>query len=313
MVITKNSKAEASRWLVDASIYIFRAYFSLPANWQSRTGFDTEAVYGFTGFLLDLLLSAPTHVGVCFDESLETGFRHRLYPHYKSSRALPDEALAFQLAACQEVCKALGLAAFASTEYEADDLIGSLLSILSVESHPIAILSRDKDLAQLLNRPQDYLWDYAGNVKTWREDVVVKFGVWPEQIVDYLALVGDSSDDIPGVPGIGKKTAVQILTAGFELDTLVTHPDRLSQLNVRGAKLLPDKVSDHAQQIKLAKNLATIVRDVNLRVAPTNLEPRVIDTAIASGLLAEFGLSGLQKKLDKVVALQARTILKKVL
>lgn len=305
MVITKKSKLPANRWLIDASIYIFRAYFSLPPNWQSEDGYDTEAVYGFTNFLLDLCLQAPSRVAVCFDESLETGFRHQLYPEYKASRALPDEALAFQLGACQEVAAALGFACFASDKYEADDLIGCLLAHLTAESEPVAILTRDKDLGQLLLREQDYLWDYAADVQLYRGDIFEKFGVWPEQMVDYLALVGDASDDIPGVPGVGKKTAAQMLANKLSLAALMAEPNRFASMTFRGAKGMAAKLAEHADQIALAQQLAAIVCDVDLLAAGQTLQPREINFTDAAALLQRLGLGRLTKKLDKVVKLQA--------
>lgn len=297
MDITNNSKPFAQRWLVDASIYIFRAYFSLPSNWQSRSGYDTEAVYGFSNFLLDLRIRQPSHVAICFDESLETGFRHRIYPSYKASRVLPDEALAFQLIMCQEVARALGFSCFASTEYEADDLIGSLLMTFHIERDPVAILSRDKDLSQLLVREQDYLWDYGADERSFRPDVARKFGVWPEQIVDYLALVGDSSDDIPGVPGIGKKTAASLLADGRSLAYWHLNLAELAQVNVRGAKQLASKMTACSEQISMAQQLAKIVCDVPLAASSCELRLKPIDFELTQALFEELGIQNLSKKL----------------
>ncbi|BFM12047.1 5'-3' exonuclease H3TH domain-containing protein [Simiduia litorea] len=297
MDITNNSKPASRRWLVDASIYIFRAYFSFPPNWQSKSGYDTEAVYGFANFLLDLRIRQPSHVGVCFDESLETGFRHRIYPDYKSSRALPDEALGFQLLMCQEVAAALGFSTFSSAEYEADDLIGSLLTSFKTDSEPVAILSRDKDLSQLLTRKQDYLWDYAADVKSYRPDVAKKFGVWPEQLVDYLALVGDASDDIPGVPSIGKKTAATLLADGRALSYWQLNPAKLLTVDVRGAKQLAGKLEAFAEQISLVQTLAKVVCDIPLIASVTEVELKPIDIDLAQALFDQLGIKNLNKKL----------------
>jgi len=115
-------------YLIDSSIYIFRSYFTLPENWQALdSGHPTHAVYGFTAFLLDMLRSKnPEHLFCAFDESLRSGFRHQLCPDYKANRELPDEALAFQLNACRQLCRVLGVAEMASATYEADDLIGAV-------------------------------------------------------------------------------------------------------------------------------------------------------------------------------------------
>ena len=207
------AKSPQATLLIDASIYIFQYYFSLPDHWFSqRQSWPTAAVYGYTTFLLRLLKQhQPQRIAACFDESLDHCFRNRIYPDYKSSRALPDEALAFQLKACRQVTELLGITCFASKRYEADDLLGSLYQYCRRSKAPIAILTRDKDLGQLLCRPQDYLWDYAQDQCLFMADVQQKMGVSCSQIIDFLALVGDSIDDIPGVPSVGKKTAQQLL------------------------------------------------------------------------------------------------------
>ncbi|WP_052480960.1 5'-3' exonuclease [Gilvimarinus agarilyticus] len=265
--------------LIDASIYIFRYYFSLPeSRFSVPEHYATDTVYGFTGFLLQLLeRHSPVQVAVCFDGSLTTGFRHELYPLYKSSRALPDAALAFQLNACAEAARLLGLTCFASERYEADDLIGSLYAQCSRQPDSIGIVSRDKDLAQLLARPQDCLWDYSASVMLGQDDIAVKFGVAPEQIVDYLALVGDAGDDIPGVPGVGAKTATALLRHFGSLSELLGRLDEVGQVPVRGARSLAAKLEAAREQIALAQQLATIVRDIPLIESPLQLQPQAPD------------------------------------
>lgn len=255
--------------LLDASIYIFRYYFSLPDNWFSDEGYPTAAVYGYTAFLLNFLArQRPSQMAACFDESLGSCFRNELYPDYKCSRALPDDALAFQLYACREVTELLGISSFASDTYEADDLLGTLLEDIkgSGEERGVGILTRDKDLGQLLLRPQDCLWDYVNerqHQRLYREDIFQKFGVWPEQLSDYLALVGDTSDDIPGVPGIGQKTAQTLLQWQPSIEALFEHIELLPQLPIRGAKGLPEKLVNHSEQIVLSRCLANIVTDID--------------------------------------------------
>jgi 5'-3' exonuclease len=252
--------------LIDASIYIFQYYFSLPDNWYSqKDSWPTAAVYGYSTFLIRLLLEhQPQRLAACFDESLETCFRNEIYSDYKSSRALPDEGLAFQLNACREITELLGIKTFGSDRYEADDLIGSLYKRLTRSQRPVAVLTRDKDLGQLIVRDQDYLWDYAKNQKHFNTDIEKKFGVKPEQLSDYLALVGDTSDDIPGVPGVGSKTAVAILKTFATVEKLKQNVDQLNSLPIRGAGGLSKKLTEHWSQIEMAKRLATIVTDVSL-------------------------------------------------
>lgn len=258
--------------LLDASIFIFQYYFSLPENWASDEGYSTNAVYGYTAFLLRLLEEQrPRIIAACFDESLGSCFRNSIYPDYKCSRPPADEALAFQLQACREATELLGIASFSSREYEADDLLGSLSRLLRSKAPPIAILSRDKDLGQLLRREHDFLWDYSKKEKAFADGIHGKFGVYPHQLADYLALVGDSIDDIPGVPGLGPKTAQALLGVHESIDGIFSALDELHQLPIRGAKKLAEKLEAHAEQVFMARQLATIVETVPLHCNSSDL------------------------------------------
>lgn len=296
--------------LIDASIYIFQYYFSLPDHWYSKKGsWPTAAVYGYTAFLVRLLeqqLSKQNfakqsksktkqgitkrYIAACFDESLASCFRNKIYPEYKCSRALPDEALAFQLKSCRRATDLLGIKTYGSKTHEADDLLGSLYQPLVRTQKPIAILTRDKDLAQLLRRPQDFLWDYSASSKTstvnqagsdaygdsteqigvrhFQHDIENKFGVAANQLIDYLALVGDSIDDIPGVPGVGVKTAQHLLKRFDTIENLLgavaDSPDIIAELPLRGARTLAVKLIEYSDQIRMAQQLATIVTDLKL-------------------------------------------------
>ncbi|UZJ45905.1 flap endonuclease [Marinimicrobium sp. C6131] len=259
--------------LIDASIYIFRYYFSLPDHWSSREhGYGTGAVYGYSTFLMRLIeQTRPTHLAACYDESLGQCFRNDLYPDYKASRAHPDEALAFQLAACRRFGEILGIASFASRTHEADDLIGSLARTMRRSPRPLAILTRDKDLGQLLCRPQDYLWDHAADQRAYAPDIEAKLGVRPDQLVDYLALVGDSIDDIPGVPGVGPKTASALLAHFGTLDELWANREAVATLPIRGAKSLAAKLEVHWEQVAISRQLAKIVDNLPLDVTLSDL------------------------------------------
>ena len=199
--------------LIDSPIYIFRSYFSLPENWHSlEPKFSTNAVYGFTGFLLDLLRrQQPEYIFCAFDESLGTGFRHQLCVDYKANRELPDDALAFQLNACRQLCRVLGVVEMASADFEADDLIGSMASVVRGNNVQPVIVSRDKDLMQLVEG-QDLYWDFGKSSAKGQPELEAELDLGCGQMADYLALVGDTSDNIKGVPGIGSKTAKQLLS-----------------------------------------------------------------------------------------------------
>lgn len=290
--------------LVDASIYIFQYYFSLPDNWFSEEGYPTGAVYGYSTFLLRLLEEqGPGRLAICFDESLGSCFRNQLYPDYKSSRAHPDEALAFQLEACREVSELLGIACFASEDYEADDLLGTLSRKLRRSKAPIAILTRDKDLGQLLHRDQDYLWDYSKGERHYPGCIRKKFGVSPAQLVDYLALVGDSIDDIPGVPGLGPKTAQALLQAHETIERIFERLDHLHLLPVRGAKKLAGKLASYREQIEIARQLARIVDTIPLDVRAADLEWRAarVDRQAIGEFCRRMGFNRLFARFEKVL------------
>jgi len=297
--------------LLDASIYIFRYYFSLPDHWFSREGYPTAAVHGYSSFLLSFLLEQqPSVMAACFDESLGSCFRNEIYPDYKSSRELPDEALTFQLQACREVTEILGIASFSSAVYEADDLLGTLMAQLREdnESQSIAILTRDKDLGQLILRPQDFLWDYVNRDKQERlgpEKIQQKFGVGPQQLVDYLALVGDAVDDIPGVPGVGAKTAQVLLQWQPDIESIFSRLDEISALSIRGAKSLGQKLSEHVQQIAMSRSLAEIITDAEMTLEQPKLLRSPPDENAFEKFCQEMGFGKpLRNKFDQLMESQ---------
>ncbi|WOX06097.1 5'-3' exonuclease [Microbulbifer pacificus] len=292
-------------YLVDASVYIFRYYFALPPNWESRAGYSTEAVYGFSNFLLDLLARNPSHIACAFDESLGNCFRNEIYPDYKCSRALPDEALAYQLTACREMAEALGIASFASERFEADDILATLTRLCDAHQRAPVIVTRDKDLGQLLDRGAASLWDFAANQTLERDSIRQKFGVEPAQIADYLALVGDSIDDIPGVPGIGAKTAAKLLAAFADVEALIANVDQIADLKLRGAKGIAEKIASHAGQIRMALQLARLEYDVPLSTDFSGLARKTVEPEFAVALAEEFGIGGLANKIRRTLTLMA--------
>lgn len=277
--------------LIDASIYIFRYYFSLPDHWFSRDrGYGTGAVYGYSTFLLRLLeRSRPSHLAACYDESLGQCFRNDIYPDYKISRPYPDEALAFQLAACRRVGEIFGIASFASRTHEADDLIGSLARAVRASDRPLAILTRDKDLGQLLQRPEDHLWDHAADRRSYGPDIEAKLGVRPDQLVDYLALVGDPIDDIPGVPGVGPKTAAALLGHFGSLEALKADMAAVAGLPIRGARSLAGKLEAGWEQLEVSRQLARIVEDLPLQVELADLALGPVDWDALEDFADEMG------------------------
>lgn len=251
-------------YLVDASIYIFQAYFSPHLQIWSDDDRDLSAFYGFAQFLLRFLRQTrPVHIAAAFDESLFCGFRHTLYPAYKYNRELPDEELARQLSACAELARLLGVASFGSRVYEADDIIGTLATRIRQDwAADICIVTRDKDLAQLLRGERDHLWDFSGNSRRFRKEIIQQYGIRPEQFPCYLGLVGDAVDSIPGVPGVGAVAATCLLRHFESMPLLYDHLDEVPTLSYRGAAKASDLLRRYETQARLSRTLATIVGDV---------------------------------------------------
>lgn len=249
-------------YLLDASIYIFQAHFSPWTQALDRDGEELSAFVGFARFLLRFLHgSQPRHLAVAFDESLFRGFRHTLYPDYKSNRVLPDENLARQLQACADLCDVLGVPGWGSRYYEADDIIG-MLAHRARQQDPdaaICILSRDKDLAQLLRNPADLLWDIQRNRRRDRGAIEQEFGIRPEQLPCYLGLMGDSVDCIPGVPGVGPRAAAALLQHFDSMESLYGDLDAVPGLGFRGAAGCRRRLAEHREQAELSRELARIV------------------------------------------------------
>lgn len=247
-------------WLVDASVYIFRAWFSMPDRWHTDDGLPLNAVVGYAGFLHDFLgaIRPGEYLAAAFDESLGSCYRNQIYPGYKASRELPDEALAFQLQACREITERAGLACFGGPRFEADDYIATLARLARDARLPVTVLTRDKDLGQLLLGDEDCWWDYAADHRLDRGAFRERFGVSPEQFADYLGLVGDAIDDIPGVPGIGPKTAAGLLQSFGDLEGIAARSEEIAALPLRGARGLWDKLEPRWAQALLSRELARL-------------------------------------------------------
>lgn len=258
-------------YLVDASIYIFQAYFSPHLEVWGEDGRDLSAFLGYAQFLQRFLRQTrPEHIAVAFDESLFCGFRHTLYADYKSNRVLPDPDLERQLFACAELTAAMGVRGFSSKVYEADDIIGTLAARYRSEhaaqalaGEPVCIVSRDKDLAQLLRSDGDHVWDFSGSLRRYHDDIVRQYGIRPSQFPDYLGLVGDAVDCIPGVPGIGPVAACALLQHFQTLPQLYDNLADVASLSYRGAKKGAEVLLRHQEIAMLSRQLATIVEDVD--------------------------------------------------
>lgn len=282
-------------YLIDASVYIFRAWYSMPPDLADADGNPTQALFGFACFLNELLeRRQPQDIAVAFDESHGSGFRHQLYPAYKANREPAPLPLKRQFAFCREYCRHLGVAEFASTEYEADDLIGTLASLCRASGLRVTVVSRDKDLSQLVG-PGDVFWDY-GDAEYRYEQIAQRFGVVPERMADYLALRGDSVDNVMGVPGVGPKTAAALMNQFASLDELFERLEAVAALPLRGAAGLPQRLRLHRDAAYLARSLTRIACDAPIGAQRADLRRRVPDLAGIASFCDTHGFGTLLRR-----------------
>jgi 5'-3' exonuclease len=289
------------QYLIDASVYVFRAYYSMPDDMVDGEGNPINALYGYCRFLGDFIERVkPDYIAVLFDESLTGSFRTQIYPEYKANRDPAPEELKRQFQQCRRFTRALGLMECASPEYEADDLIGTLVEHGRKRGRPSTIVTRDKDLAQLLTE-DDVFWDFAGKGKLQYRNIPDVFGVWPEQIADFLALAGDAVDNIKGVPGVGKKTASALLEHFGSLEKIYDNLDRVHEVNVRGAKTLAGKLETHRDAAELARRLTGIACDAPIDDAENTMQPSAARLGDINALFDEANIgTALRRQAERV-------------
>ncbi|HLW75298.1 MAG TPA: DNA polymerase I, partial [Gammaproteobacteria bacterium] len=291
------SKEKPPLVLVDGSSYLYRAFFGLPPL-TGPDGEPTGAIYGVANMLRRLMTEfAPEHVAVVFDAKGKT-FRDEIFEDYKAHRPPMPDDLSAQIEPLLELVQALGFPMLQITGVEADDVIGTLARRGAKQGMRVLISTGDKDMAQLVDGKVTLI-----NTMTYtrldRDGVKQKFEVWPEQIIDYLALVGDSSDNIPGVPGIGPKTAAPLLSHFGDLDKLYANLKKVPEVEVRGAKQLPAKLEQHKDAAYLSRKLATIRCDVDLPFKPAELAMREPDKEHLRELYTRFGFKSWLRQLDE--------------
>ncbi len=247
--------------LIDGSGYIFRAYHALPPLTRKSDGLPIGAVAGFCNMVWKLLeetkgSEAPTHLAVIFDHSSHT-FRNEIYPAYKAHRPEPPEDLRPQFSLIRDATRAFSLPCIEQQGFEADDIIASYTDVAQKAGARVTIISSDKDLMQLVG-PGVELLDTLKNRRIGPDEVMERFGVRPDQVIEVQALAGDSIDNVPGAPGIGVKTAAQLLAEYGDLDTLLARAGEIRQPKRR------ETLINHAEQIRLSRELVTLKRDMDL-------------------------------------------------
>lgn len=300
--------------LFDGHVYIFRAYHSLPPM-TADDGTPCNAAYGFANTLIRYAADeAPSHAAVCFDAAM-TSFRNAIEPGYKAQRGETPDDLEPQFDLCREVAEALGFAVFEQDDYEADDLIGALCEDVIRWQGRVRVLTTDKDLCQLVREDGRVVVHDLAKEKTFDADAVrAKFGVSPRQIPDYLGLVGDVIDNLPGVPGIGAKSAAAILKVFESIEAIpvangsvgapasapgtAAGAEAWGRVEVRGAAKIAQKLEDHRERALATKSLATVLRAVP-GIAPElpDLAYRGADRERAQQLFDRLGWSRIRDRI----------------
>ncbi|NOI83636.1 DNA polymerase I [Vibrio tubiashii] len=255
--------------LIDGSSYLYRAFHAYPET-MSNGEIPTNAVYGVVNMLRSMMRQfSSDRIAVVFDAKGKT-FRDDMYPEYKANRPPMPDDLRCQIEPLHNVIRAMGLPLICTPGVEADDVIGTLAYQASQAGMPVLISTGDKDMAQLVD-DNVTLINTMTNVVMDREGVVEKFGIPPELIIDYLALMGDKVDNIPGVPGVGDKTATALLQGIGGINKLYENLDDISPLGFRGSKTMAKKLLDNEENARLSYELATIKLDVELEETPESL------------------------------------------
>ncbi|APJ13530.1 TPA: DNA polymerase I [Aeromonas hydrophila] len=284
--------------LVDGSSYLYRAFFaSQQADLRTSTGLPSGAVRVMANMMRSLRKQYPDcHVAVVFDAKGKT-FRDDIYPEYKANRASMPDDLRSQVAPIHQMIKAMGFPFLMVEGVEADDVIGTLARQATEKQLPVLISTGDKDMAQLVS-DHVTLIDTMKDVKTDREGVIEKFGVPPELIIDYLALMGDKVDNIPGMTGVGEKTALALLQGIGSIDEIAANLDKVAALGFRGSKAFADKFREQEEQVRLSYVLATIKTDVALEQSLEELQLGPIDKEALLAVYREYELRNLIKELE---------------
>jgi DNA polymerase-1 len=275
-------------YVVDAMNYIFRAFHGLPADITAPSGMLTNAVLGYVRTLLRIIKERrPEYMAVAFEG--ECSFRQEIFGGYKANREAHPRELDRQLECCKRVTDAIGVTRLEAEKYEADDIIGTVAVRMARMGYPVVIVTGDKDMSQLVGE-NVRIYDIAREAWLDVAGVREKFGVAPSQIPDLLALHGDHVDNIPGVLGVGEKTARRILTICQGVEEVVAKPDLKYRMRFRGRDEIFRRIRDNIDNVRMSRKLATICCDVPIEVSCERLRYRRADKRTLDPLCMELGL-----------------------
>ncbi|MFH1683801.1 MAG: 5'-3' exonuclease H3TH domain-containing protein, partial [Candidatus Margulisiibacteriota bacterium] len=278
--------------LIDGNSLAYRAFYALPDTMKTATGIPTNAIYGFTTMIMKILDKEPDFIAVSFDLRAPT-FRHKEYPEYKATRQKAPPTLYEQMPYVREIVASLGIPIYELEGYEADDIIGTLARAAEKKDLNVEIITGDKDAFQLITDKirVDRLTKGISETAIYdKAKIKERYQLAPSQIIDLKALMGDSSDNIPGIPGVGEKTALQLLKEFGSLDEVLANADRLPQ------KALKEKIKKNVDLARLSKRLATIVTAVPIEIDFAQMKRAPIDWKVAMPLLEKFEFKSLIKK-----------------
>jgi DNA polymerase I len=273
-------------YVIDAMNYIFRAYHALPDNIMAPSGMLTNAVLGYLRTLLRIIKERkPEYMAAAFEGT--TSFRSSMFSAYKATRKQTPDDLEAQFDYCRRITEAIGVRCVEADDYEADDVIGTIAVRMAALGHPVVIVTGDKDMSQLVC---DTVQIYDMAKESWLNESGVreKFGVAPSQIPDLLALHGDSVDNIPGVTGVGEKTARQILSVCNNVEDLA-NADLGGRMSFRGRDEILRRIRENMESVRMSRKLATICCEVPMEISPEVLRYRRGDHRRLKPLCAELG------------------------
>ena len=291
------AEAQPSVYLIDGSSYIFRAFFALPPL-TNAAGLPTHAIYGFTNMTIRFIKQyRPEYLAVVLDAGRET-FRNEIYEAYKANRPEAPPQLIPQFPYIRKVLQALKLPLLEMRGFEADDIIGTLAKTFSSQGIKVVVVSGDKDLMQLV-ADGIRLLDSAKGKWIGLEEIKQKFGVEPQRVTEVMGLMGDSVDNIPGVKGIGEKTATALIQKFGTLENLFERLEEVETSGLKGAARIRKALTEGKEIAFLSRELATVKRDVPVQTDLADLRYRAPDIENLRALFAELEFHNLLKTLDE--------------